>query len=181
MEGNRKIRVRLTGDDLINMNINVAMLTPDSPELHRFLLCIMDRIKRETGFEADGGRLMVEAAPSDGGVTLTVTRLDILPAAKAPRLRVKQKKSRDEVYRFAGFDAMCAYLCAADEAVLGDMRIYTLDSEFYAVSAADDRRLLEFTQRLITASESFLIEHADTVAARGGVPKMAEGLRNLKN
>lgn len=180
MEGNRKIRVRLTGDDLINMNINVAMLTPDSPELHRFLLCIMDRIKRETGFDANGGRLMVEAAPSDGGVILTVTRLDVLPAAKPPRLRVKQKRNRDEVYRFAGFDAMCAYLCAADEAILCEMRIYKLDNEFYAVSAAD-RRLAEFAQRLITASESFLIEHADTVAARGGVPKMAEGLRNLKN
>ena len=101
LEGNRKIRVRLTSDDLTDMNINVAMLHPDSPELQRFLFRIMEQIKRETGFRTAGGKIMVEAAPVNGGVVLTVTRLDILPSAPAgsTKMRAKLKRQPEQIGR----------------------------------------------------------------------------------
>ena len=184
LEGNRKIRVRLTSDDLTYMNINVAMLHPDSPELQRFLFRIMEQIKRETGFRTAGGKIMVEAAPVNGGVVLTVTRLDILPSAPAgsTKVRAKLKRQPELVFRFAGFDAMCAYLCAAPDEKLEPMRLFSYDKNFFAVTNVYDERLREFSGELIgTSGERFLREHATLIVPAGEVPQMARRLRELKN
>ncbi|MGN0107001.1 MAG: adaptor protein MecA, partial [Hominilimicola sp.] len=42
---NDKIKVTLTASDLINLNIDVKQLEPDSQELHTFLFHIMETIR----------------------------------------------------------------------------------------------------------------------------------------
>ena len=79
-----KIKVSLSELDLIDMNINVKSLTPDSPRLHNFLYEIMEKVKAETGFNPYSGQVVVEATPHDDGITLTVTKLvlDEVPVKK---------------------------------------------------------------------------------------------------
>jgi negative regulator of genetic competence, sporulation and motility len=45
-----KIKVTLTTAELINLDIDVKRLSPDSKELHTFLFHIMETIREETGF-----------------------------------------------------------------------------------------------------------------------------------
>lgn len=44
-----KIKVTLTTAELINLDIDVKRLSPDSKELHTFLFHIMETIREETG------------------------------------------------------------------------------------------------------------------------------------
>ena len=120
----------------------------------------------------------------NGGVVLTVTRLDILPSAPAgsTKVRAKLKRQPELVFRFAGFDAMCAYLCAAPDEKLEPMRLFSYDKNFFAVTNVYDERLREFSGELIgTSGERFLREHATLIVPAGEVPQMARRLRELKN
>lgn len=185
VEGNRKIRVMLSQTDLLEMNINIRTLTPDSPELHSFLFRIMEYVKRETGFNAKSGQVVVEAAPSDGGVVLTVTKIE-QPKPVCRRdiksVRVKKKEYPDTIYRFWSFDALCEYFYLADGQTTENMRIYVLEDYYFAVAATGDRRLLEFAERISVcgASESFLAEHGKLIAEGEALKNMVNGIKNLQ-
>ena len=63
-----KIKVTLTTAELINLDIDVKRLSPDSKELHTFLFHIMETIREETGFNPYNGQVVVEATPSQDGI-----------------------------------------------------------------------------------------------------------------
>lgn len=60
-----KIKVTLTTAELINLDIDVKRLSPDSKELHTFLFHIMETIREETGFNPYNGQVVV------GGYSVT--------------------------------------------------------------------------------------------------------------
>ncbi|MBQ7794889.1 MAG: adaptor protein MecA [Clostridia bacterium] len=185
VEGNRRIRVLLTQNDLTEMNINIGTLTSDSPELHSFLFKVMDFIKEETGFNANSGQIMVEASPADGGVILTVTR--ILPERKVRKVspknvRVKKKTGTERLYRFADFEVISAYLCEADSEYLSKMKLFECGDTFFIAAASTDRRISEFAQALppIGTNTVFLSEHGRLIAEGEGLVFMAEEIKKLK-
>lgn len=184
VEGNRKIRVMLSEDDLLEMNINIRMLTPDSPELHCFLFRVMEYVKRETGFNAKNGQVLVEASPSDGGVILTVTKIECkkpISRSDMKSVRAKKKVYPDVCYRFWSFDAMCKYLCIKEDK-MSDMRLYKLEDYYFAVSSEKDERILEFAERLIGAAsnERFLFEHGSRVAEGAELENLINGIKNMQ-
>lgn len=71
-----KIKVTLTTAELINLDIDVKRLSPDSKELHTFLFHIMETIREETGFNPYNGQVVVEATPSQDGISILVKRLN---------------------------------------------------------------------------------------------------------
>ena len=73
---NDKIKVTLTTSDLVNLDIDMEQLTPDSRELHTFLFHIMETIREETGFNPYNGQVVVEASPSRDGMSIVVSRLN---------------------------------------------------------------------------------------------------------
>lgn len=184
VEGNRKIRVMLSQNDLLEMNINIRTLTPDSPELHSFLFRIMEYVRRETGFNAQNGQVVVEASPRDGGVILTVTKIE-QPKPVSRRdiksVRVKKKEYPDCIYRFWSFDALCGYFRIADEQTAEGMRLYMLEDYYFAAAATGDRRLLEFAERVSFAgsNERFLAEHGKLIAEGEKLKNMVKGIKNL--
>lgn len=185
VEGNRKIRVMLSQSDLLEMNINIRALTPDSPELHSFLFRIMEYVKRETGFNAKSGQVVVEAAPSEGGVVLTVTKIEQpkpIGRRDIKSVRVKKKEYPDTVYRFWSFDALCEYFRLSDEKAAENMRVYNLEDYYFAVTSAGDRKLLEFAERAAVSgsNERFLAEHGKLIAAGETLKNMISGIKNLQ-
>lgn len=185
VEGNRKIRVLLSQDDLLEMNINIRTLTPDSPELHSFLFRVMEYVRRETGFNVRDGQVVVEASPLGEGVVLTVTKIE---QERRPRrinaysVRAKKKIYSDKIYRFADFEALCAYFRLADTDMAGRMRLYSYEKKFFVAAATVDRRIYEFAERIppIGNSERFLIEHGSLIAQGEALKNMAIGIKNLK-
>ena len=71
-----KIKVTLTTAELINLDIDVKRLSPDSKELQTFLFHIMETIREETGFNPYNGQVVVEATPSQDGISILVKRLN---------------------------------------------------------------------------------------------------------
>lgn len=184
VEGNRKIRVMLSQSDLVDMNINIRTLTPDSPQLHSFLFRIMDYVKRETGFNAKSGQVIVEASPSEGGVILTVTKIEQPKSAirrNIKSVRAKKKVYPKCVYRFFNFDALCGYL-GSSGVCAGDMKIFELEKDYFAVTASGDRRLSEFAERIgvPNAKEHFLREHGNLIAEGETLENMIKGIKNLQ-
>lgn len=184
VEGNRKIRVVLSHDDLIDMKINIKTLTPDSPELHSFLFRIMEHVKRETGFNAVSGQIIVEASPYDGGMVLTVTKIDApKPVTKRnlKSVRVRKKVYPDSVYRFWDFDALCTYLRITDADDAAQMRLYGYEGGYFAATASQDKRLAEFAERIHAGTgEEFFYEHGKLIAEGEKLKNMAIGIKNLE-
>lgn len=185
LEDDRKIRVQITPDDLLDMNINIKMLTPDSPELHSFLFRVMEYVQRETGFNTSDGQVMVEASPQGGGIVLTVTKIaqkkPIIPSKiDLKTVRAKKKEHRPSVYHFANFDAMCQYLAITPSDVFSDMRIYKLEDDYFAITNTKSGRILEFAANAdIGSGESFFKEHAKLIAEGETICSLALGIRNL--
>lgn len=185
VEGNRKIRVLLSQDDLLEMNINIRTLTPDSPELHSFLFKVMEFVRRETGFSAGSGQVVVEASPLGEGIVLTVTTLEPERKRKLDisSVRVKKKlRSSRKIYRFADFDSLCDYFKQADDCIAEEMSLYSYREAFFAAAAAEDCKIHEFAAKISDAdkAELFLSEHGRLIAAGEELKKMINGIKNLK-
>ncbi len=185
VEGNRKVRVLLTQNDLSEMNINIRTLTADSPELSNFLYRIMDFINRETGFNAKSGQIVVEASPADGGVVLTVTK--ITPERKKAKIdpksiKVKKKENTDKMFRFSDFDDLCDYLLEADSSVLSGMKLFSYMESYFIITTHSDSKILEFADKIppIGTYDLFLSEHGNPIAEGEGLVKMAEEIKKLK-
>ncbi len=186
LEGNRKIRVLLSEDDLNEMNINIKRMTPDSPELHRFLFRIMEYIKRETGFVAEHGQVMVEASPQHNGVILTVTRIEQRSEIarrniKSVRARRKIRKQTGFICRFYDFDAMCRYFAASDLSEDFCGSLYEYENEFYLSSCVYPKYITEFAEMTDRGIEGelFFKEHGKLVAEGEGLKVMIENVKNL--
>lgn len=185
VEGNRKVRVLLTENDLTEMNINIRTLTSDSPELTSFLYKVMDYINRETGFNAKSGQIVIEASPADGGVVLTVTK--ITPERKTVKIdpktvKAKKKTNSKKLFRFSDFDALTAYLVLAENKTLLNMQLYSYKDSFFIVSTVSDSYITEFADRITAfgTNDVFLSEHARHIASGEKLITMAEGVKKLK-
>ncbi|MEE0945072.1 MAG: adaptor protein MecA [Clostridia bacterium] len=185
VEGNRKVRVLLTENDLTEMNINIRTLTSDSPELTGFLYKVMDYINKETGFNAKSGQIVIEASPADGGVVLTVTK--IIPERKTVKIdpctvKAKKKENSKKLFRFTDFGALTSYLILADRNKLLDMKLYSYKDSFFIVSTVSDSYIHEFSDRItaLGTNDIFLSEHARHIASGEKLVSMADGIKKLK-
>lgn len=187
VDGNRRIKVLLTQNDLIEMNINMHTLTAESPELHGFIFRIMDYINRETGFNAKSGQIVVEASPSDEGVVLTVTKIqpETKPSKKPMQkaVRAKSASAKNRLYRFLDFDALSGYMCLADDSVFERASLYEYGDAYFLMTDSADNMIAEFSAKIpasVGSGERFFIEHGILVAKNEQLVKMATEIKKLK-
>ena len=186
-----KIKITVFPIDLNDMNISIKSLKPDSPQLHNFLFNIMERIKKETGFNPYSGRIVVEASPIGDCVELIVTKLSEQKTDEKPqkavrniRATIKNPKQKNVVYCFETFDDFCSCISVVWNSlsktsayyVIGSRHILSVpenNSKHHIIkefaSGTDRRRL----------SKTFLDEHATLVASGEELLSMAEGISEL--
>ena len=176
-----KIKVTLSALDLIDMNISVKSLTPDSPVLHGFLHDVMEMVKAETGFNPYSGQVMVEAVPSGDGIVLMVTK--IAEKKKPKKVRVAGHRSASKItYRFGYFENICRLFEISDPNRFENAGLYEYMDNFYIVIGKDKTAgMSEFgdARGNVTLSESFLKEHAKLHAMGKDLVAMAEGVKKL--
>ncbi len=91
-QGNNEIRIRLTREDLASYETTVEDLDYDSPQGKRMILALLDKAKREMGFETSGEKIYIQLYPTGpGGCELFVTKLE------------REKKY---CFRFSDFDTL---------------------------------------------------------------------------
>ncbi len=187
VDGNRRIRVLLTQNDLSEMNINMHTLTAESPELHGFIFKVMDFINRETGFNAKSGQIVVEASPSEEGVVLTVTKIQgenksvARPMQKAVRAKATAPKKR--LYRFLDFDSISGYMTLADDSVFEGGSLYEYNGAYFLRTDSNDNMLAEFSAKIpqsVGSGERFFAEHGSLIAKDAQLVKMAAEIKKLK-
>ena len=187
-----KIKVTIYPVDLCDMNINIKALKPDSPQLHTFLFKVMEKVKKETGFNPYSGQIVVEASPMGECVELTVTKIsDKKPSSidkkkiKRVRARIKTNNIKNAVYCFGTFDDLCTALIRISEETLKKASAYEIENT-YVLGVSDiplnEHILLkEFINdfEANTLTVKFLDEHAKLIAKGEKLVSMTNGLKKL--
>ncbi len=176
-----KIKVTLSAMDLVDMNVNVRMLTPNSPHLHDFLHEVMEKVRAETGFNPYNGQVVVEATPKEDGIILTVTKLGEEKKKRPKKIKVSTVKGR-YTYRFSSFENLCELFRNKDSEVFSKSALYEYMDKFYMVIPKGAiSGISEFAEKYsgILLNEYFLKEHGKCHAECERLVSMAEGVRNM--
>ncbi len=180
-----KVKVTISALDLVNMNINIKSLTPNSPGLHDFLFEVMEEVRVQTGFNPYSGQVVVEATPNEGGIILTVTRLAEEKAApKRPKkIRVAGHRTpQRHTYRFDSFEDLCELFASAESSEFEKASLYEYDNKFFLILPKTVKlSLSEFAETYspISLGESFLAEHGKLHAEGDSLASMASGVKEL--
>lgn len=90
----QKLKIILSCDDMLLFDITSSELDYSSEKTRKALMCILERAKSETGFDAENHRLYIEVFPSlDGGCEMFLTKRSMLSyeAESKSKLHFKRK------------------------------------------------------------------------------------------
>ncbi len=119
-----KIRIIIKKEDLKDSSIDLHTIMTKAVESQGLFLEILDRAKKECGFETDGHKLLIEAFSSqDESMVFTITKFEIknddVPTNSScssypKRLVVRRKvnllpNSDFSIYRFDDFEHFCSF------------------------------------------------------------------------
>lgn len=154
-----RVKVLLSSNDLLDMNIDAESLSPSSSELGTFLYDILTVVRAETGFGTEGGQVVAEATPVSGGLELMLSH---------PRPAQGISRVSGVVFEFLDRESLLGAIGNIPPSYLVSMRLYAYGGRFYL--SAPRRRvpavIYEFSFKSYKSSlaESFLCEHANLVA-----------------
>ena len=174
-----KIKVILSENDLIDMNINVEKLTPNSPELSVVLKNIIDTVRLETGFSAENGQVMVEASTYENGIVLTLSKKNDKSRIKS--VKISKKKGR-AVFEFESFDELLQMLLNVEKRYISAMKLYRCFDKFYITLPKNNIPFViyEFSlrNRKSSIAESKLFEYGKLLAEGKKIDGMISYLKN---
>ena len=170
-------------------------LSPDSTELHTFLFHIMETIREETGFNPYNGQVVVEATPSQDGISILVKRLNkgikkITEEQFKKVVSVKPKKKElgtECVFYFETFNDMCGAISEMDKSILSKASLFKLNKTYCILIRNDNENMRginvirEFTERMsiYPLQNEYIKEHALLVAKGQKLVEMAENVKRL--
>ena len=162
-----RIKVILSESELIDMNIDLESLVPNSPELSGFLRIVMDEVRKETGFSLENGQVTVEATTYCGGIVLMLSKAKPRDKGKIKGVKLADKKER-LVFEFCDFDDLAGLLVNSETRYVSAMRLYSLNGSFYVAIPKNSVPFLiyEFSlsRRKSAVLESFLAEYGSFLA-----------------
>lgn len=177
-----RIKVILSENDLIDMDIDIENLVPNSPELSGFLRTVMETVRRETGFSIDGGQVMVEATTYCGGIVLMLSRTKVKDKSKIKGVKVAGKKE-SVIFEFCDFDDLAGMLLNAEKRYILTMRLYRYKDSFYVAIPKNSIPFLmyEFSlnRKKSAVSESILAEYGHLLADGNKLFCMADRLKKI--
>lgn len=184
-----KIKVTLSPEDM-DRYINEGEHSRPSGS-HGTLRAILREIRRETGFDATGERVLMQMFPgADGGCELFVTRLGKLPGAKTPApLPASPLPLRSAVFAFGKLAPLLSVCRQLDHVgyphlsavYYGDDRVWYLVLQEQI--PGDRPSPLSFAEefgsrRRAAATLSFIKEHGTCIAGSDAVAVLAPLARN---
>lgn len=114
-----KIRVIISSSDLNLEKIDVPFLLKSGLEGHSFFIDMLEKAKKEVGFDTDGCKLLIEASSSSEDVLVfTITKYSFQDAkssinSSGKKLTVKRKNinfyKKQAIYKFKDFEEFCSF------------------------------------------------------------------------
>ena len=114
-----KIRIIMNPSDFNNKEINLHLFMAKALEGHSFFVKLLEKAKKEVGFNTDGCKLLIEAFSShDDVIIFTITKYEVSEKIRTnsnkKSLTVKRKEpdftSKHAIYKFKSFENFC-YFC----------------------------------------------------------------------
>lgn len=190
-----KVKVTLSATDLVNLDVDIENLTPNSDELHSFLFHIMETVRAETGFNPYNGQVVVEATPSKDGISLVVSKIKPVlrqitkeEIKRGVNIKARIKRTSDKaIFYFEQFDDLCAAICELTENELLKGSLYKLGDTFCYVTDNDkglSRCVSVLTEFSVKRSAyplqlTYIKEHGTLIAEGDGLVNMVEKLKSL--
>lgn len=139
----QKLKIILSCDDMLSFDITSTELDYSSEKTRKALMCILEKAKNETGFDADDERLYIEVFPSlDGGCEMFLTKRSRLPyeSESKSKLHFKRKYTPSNghinskgtyIARSENIEDIIS-LCIRlkDESFNGKSSLYTIDGRY---------------------------------------------------
>lgn len=186
--GLNKIKVTVSPRDLMSWDISFESLSPDSPRLREFIMSMIRQAEFETGFDAFGGNIMIEAMPQNNDFVFFITKVssNMTESTKQVLRRklhnkefrvvkkaVSPKKNLPCIYCFSSFEDFLSFFYTANSPkdFMG-AELYRVNSLYYlklpVITTAQKRLALlaeEFAVKNETKFlESYLMEHGVLIA-----------------
>ena len=120
-----KIKVVLSYDDILLLNLDFFEITPDSEDAEKLFSDILNKASDEIGFKISDSRFMIEAIPSyKEGYVMFVTKLSE---------QKKLCKLCKAIYSFSNMEILKTAFEIIKNKYEGDFKIYLLDGVYYLV------------------------------------------------
>ncbi len=175
-----RIKVILSERELIDMNIDIETLSPNSPELGGFLRAVMNAVRAETGFSLENGQVMVEASTYKDGIVLLLYRTKQKSRIKGVKLSGKKEST---VFEFRSLDDLGKLLMNTERRYILTMRLYRYRGNLYVALPKSSIPFLMYEFSLKNGKsalcESVLSEYGDLIAGGDKLVIMAKGLKNI--
>lgn len=174
-----RVRVYLSEGDLLEMRIDVDSITPDSPKLGEFLCRILEAVKTETGFSADGGQIIAEATPRTDGIVIDLLHANKIKKSESVRL----VKKDSIVFKFIEFESLTGMLKNISPTHLLSMRLYTYNGNYYVTVPKKRVPAIIYEYSLASGksavAESKIAEYGRLVAGGYRLISMATALKKI--
>lgn len=146
-----KIRIILKQDDFKDKTIDLHTIMAKTAESQGLFLKILDKAKKEVGFDTDGCRILVEAfSTSDDIYVFTVTKYEIdtnnsqdyIPKPKKLKVSRKHITLNNDlaIYEFSSFDDFCDFSKLLGNSkkiifknLIGSSSLYCFNNSYYLV------------------------------------------------
>lgn len=146
-----KLKITLSASELASYEITPGDITPNSAKLKRFLVFLVRRAMRETGFEASGCSIMIESHSQENSLTFLVTKLSsgISGAASRPLVaKTAAKKHASVFFMFRGEKEFAEFFAAIRHEDFSNSALYGMDGRYYFKTSPQSRlytHALEFS------------------------------------
>lgn len=183
-----KLKVMLTAEELKKYELDAEGMDSESTEAKRVLRGILDEVKRRTGFDAGGERILVQLYPSrTGGCELFVTKLGRFARNGEParNATVAMYDLRSCCFAFSSLDCLlrvCRQLLASGYALFSaayageDGRYYLVLQEHLTRQGSPGRLAFveEYGVRRRGGTElAYIKEHGICIADADAVARLA--------
>lgn len=177
--GDSKLKIVMNREDMEKYRINGDMSDYDDPKTRRSFWRILDAAREACGFEASGGKVLIQFYPSKDGGEVFVTKLGSISAGAEKTIahsgRVTMLTVRPTVYKFKSFEALVlgagiirdAEYSASARAFFDGKDCYYITVEERTSSAdklSELSALCEFGQELPSSLAPYIAEHSREIA-----------------
>lgn len=187
---NNHVEVTVTEGDLMLFDMNMEMLTPDSPHLRTFLFNILECVKSKTGIDVKSGQVFVEAKKNENNIVFTIKRMGLTKEEKRKKYKnvrpvIKPSVMKLHIYSFESFADMSAALAYIDEGVLSCASLYSFENEYYCSFKCDckfdkyDSVLSEFCleKNLLGVIDAALHEYGKCISTGEKTVSLIKGIK----
>lgn len=145
-----KIRVIVNPSDLGSNDLDIHLLMNKALEGHQFFANMLEKAKKEVGFDTDGCKLLIEtfSSPEDF-LVFTITKsspkelkedLDFSKKKLTVKRRTLSVNEKNAIYKFSDFDTFCNFChCIANKEFFNinklskDISLYLYNGTYYLI------------------------------------------------